>query len=115
MGKLISLSSLGELKDDRFSHANWDDYENIAKEGTIPGSTPPSTIAVETHVPGSTHTNDDHSDDSNDNITIGPGDQKLTLSWKNPFDAPMTASPEIYIYQSTNGTDFNLLDTISPA
>jgi len=99
------------LKDPNFSDALWDDRTENVKTGVLPVG---STIAVETHVPGSTHTNDDHSDDSNNNITIGPGDEKLVLSWQNPFDLPASAEPKIYFYQSTNGTDYSLLSSPRP-
>lgn len=106
-----SYAADNNLKDANFSDEAWDEREFSAKTGVLPAS---SNIATETHIPGSTHTNDDHSNNDNNNLTIGPGDSKLTLSWQNPFDAPMTAEPKIYIYQSSNGVDYSLLDTPRP-
>jgi hypothetical protein len=80
--------------------------ENLVKVGSLPATNPPDTISVATHPAGSTHTNDLHTDNSNNNFTVGPGDRKLSLSWQNPFDAPVSADAKIHIYQSTNGIDY---------
>ncbi|OQB06345.1 MAG: Fibronectin type III domain protein [bacterium ADurb.Bin212] len=100
------------LKDDHIA-GNWPGT-NLVKSGVFPVTNPPETIAVATHVPGSTHLDDDHTDNANNNFTVGPGDQKLSLSWKNPIDVPANTDAKIHIFQSSNGVDFVELATPRP-
>ncbi|MFA5158613.1 MAG: hypothetical protein WC451_05525, partial [Patescibacteria group bacterium] len=110
-----TTSDNGKRFDPNFESAT-EDRPNPVSTGVMPATNPPEYISGVTHVPGTTHSSDDHSSNANDNFTIGPGDKKLSLSWLNPFDAPTDTGTDakIYIYQSTNGVDYSLLDSPRP-
>ena len=83
-----------------------------ASTGIYPEATDtPSKIFVSEHVPGSTHTAQVHTNDTNDLISASPGHQQVNLSWYNPFDVPSSASvhPQVYVYRCTE------LDCDNPA
>ncbi len=80
----------------------------MAATGQIPATgDDPNKIFVANHVPGSTHTAVDHSDDSNDLIEAGPGHEQATLSWTNPFDIPSDPAldAQAYIYRCTTNCE----------
>lgn len=76
----------------------------VAAIGQMPeGSGDPNKIFVANHVPGSTHTALDHSNNSNNLIEAGPGHEQATLSWTNSFDLPSDPllDTQVYIYRCT--------------
>ena len=101
-----------DKKDPHFPDSAWNSRGNDVASGVYPeSSNNPDNVAVPSHIPGSTHAIDNHTDNSNNLITVGPGDQKLSLSWKNPFDAPVGNTAKIHIFQSSDNVTFNELAT----
>lgn len=97
--------------------------KNAAATGTLPAAaSTPNKIAVSLHVPGSTHTTTDSTNNANNQISASPGHQKVSLSWHNPYDIPANSAlvPQVYVYRCDPGSDctntnnFNKVST-SPA
>ncbi len=84
--------------------------KTIASTGQLPAAnSTPSKVYVSQHIPGSTHTAADHTNDSNDLVEAAPGHQQATLSWYNPFDFPTDANidAQVYIYRCQTDCDNN--------
>lgn len=89
----------------------WPGSEDVKYGVYPPAINNPDNLSVATHAPGSTHELDAHSDNSNNLFTVGPGDSKLLLSWRNPFDVPINSNARVHIWQCSidcdNPTNFN--------